>query len=68
MLQFIFIWPRYPCLLPLVVSKADGEITKDANQERLERMSRATEMEDLQAPQNFPLAPLSIKVLAFCDK
>ncbi|CAA0387843.1 unnamed protein product [Arabidopsis thaliana] len=43
------------------VSKADGEITKDANQERLERMSRATEMEDLQAPQNFPLAPLSIK-------
>ncbi|KAL9833131.1 General transcription and DNA repair factor IIH subunit TFB1-1 [Arabidopsis thaliana] len=45
------------------VSKADGEITKDANQERLERMSRATEMEDLQAPQNFPLAPLSIKTL-----
>ncbi|XP_020880079.1 probable RNA polymerase II transcription factor B subunit 1-3 isoform X1 [Arabidopsis lyrata subsp. lyrata] len=43
------------------VSKADGEITKDANQERLERMSLATEMEDLQAPQNFPLAPLSIK-------
>ncbi|XP_020881560.1 probable RNA polymerase II transcription factor B subunit 1-3 isoform X2 [Arabidopsis lyrata subsp. lyrata] len=32
-----------------------------ANQERLERMSRAAEMEDLQAPQNFPLAPLSIK-------
>ncbi|CAL9245538.1 unnamed protein product [Arabidopsis halleri] len=43
------------------VSKADDEITTDANQERLERMSRAAEMEDLQAPQNFPLAPLSIK-------
>ncbi|CAA7015445.1 unnamed protein product [Microthlaspi erraticum] len=43
------------------VSKADGESTKDANQERLARMSRAAEMEDLQAPQNFPLAPLSIK-------
>ncbi|ESQ29893.1 hypothetical protein EUTSA_v10011333mg [Eutrema salsugineum] len=43
------------------VSKADGETTKDANQDRLERMSRTAEMEDLQAPQNFPLAPLSIK-------
>ncbi|KAF2560217.1 hypothetical protein F2Q70_00015728 [Brassica cretica] len=43
------------------VSKADGETTKDANQERLARMSRVAEMEDLQAPQNFPLAPLSIK-------
>uniref|UniRef100_M4FB51 BSD domain-containing protein n=1 Tax=Brassica campestris TaxID=3711 RepID=M4FB51_BRACM len=43
------------------VSKADGETTKDANQERLARMSRLAEMEDLQAPQNFPLAPLSIK-------
>ncbi|ANM59715.1 BSD domain (BTF2-like transcription factors, Synapse-associated proteins and DOS2-like proteins) [Arabidopsis thaliana] len=43
------------------VSKADGETTKDANQERLERMSRVAGMEDLQAPQNFPLAPLSIK-------
>ncbi|AAF79503.1 F20N2.15 [Arabidopsis thaliana] len=47
---------------PLLVSKADGETTKDANQERLERMSRVAGMEDLQAPQNFPLAPLSIKV------
>jgi transcription initiation factor TFIIH subunit 1 len=46
---------------PLLVSKADGETTKDANQERLERMSRVAGMEDLQAPQNFPLAPLSIK-------
>ncbi|CAE5960254.1 unnamed protein product [Arabidopsis arenosa] len=43
------------------VSKADGETTKDANLERLERMSRLAGMEDLQAPQNFPLAPLSIK-------
>ncbi|KAJ0242803.1 BSD domain-containing protein [Hirschfeldia incana] len=43
------------------VSKADGETNKDANQERLARMSRVAEMEDLQAPQNFPLAPLSIK-------
>ncbi|EOA39966.1 hypothetical protein CARUB_v10008654mg [Capsella rubella] len=43
------------------VSKADGETGKDANQERLERMSRVAGMEDLQAPQNFPLAPLSIK-------
>ncbi|CAH2033440.1 unnamed protein product [Thlaspi arvense] len=43
------------------VSKADGESNKDANQERLARMSRAAEMEDLQAPQNFPLAPLCIK-------
>ncbi|CAN8239025.1 unnamed protein product [Cochlearia groenlandica] len=43
------------------VSKSDGEITKEASQERLERISRVAEMEDLQAPQNFPLAPLSIK-------
>lgn len=49
-------------ILPLLVSKADGETTKDANQERLERISRVAGMEDLQAPQNFPLAPLSIKV------
>ncbi|VVA94579.1 unnamed protein product [Arabis nemorensis] len=39
------------------VSKADSE----ANQERLERISRVAGMEDLQAPQNFPLALLSIK-------
>ncbi|KFK27797.1 hypothetical protein AALP_AA8G430700 [Arabis alpina] len=39
------------------VSKADSE----ANQERLERISRVAGMEDLQEPQNFPLAPLSIK-------
>ncbi|XP_010542494.1 PREDICTED: probable RNA polymerase II transcription factor B subunit 1-1 isoform X2 [Tarenaya hassleriana] len=43
------------------VGKADDGTSKDANQERLERMSRMAEMEDLQAPQNFPLAPLSIK-------
>ncbi|CAH2064259.1 unnamed protein product [Thlaspi arvense] len=43
------------------VSKAGGGSTKDANQERLARMSRAAEMEDLQAPQNLPLAPLCIK-------
>ena len=61
----IFLWPHYLYLLPLVVSKADGETTKDANQERLARMSRLAEMEDLQAPQNFPLAPLSIKVRLF---
>ncbi|KAL1189474.1 General transcription and DNA repair factor IIH subunit TFB1-1 [Cardamine amara subsp. amara] len=43
------------------VNKADGDTTKEANQERWERMSRVAGMEDLQAPQNFPLAPLSIK-------
>ncbi|CAL9226481.1 unnamed protein product [Arabidopsis halleri] len=47
--------------LSCYLSKADGETTKDANQERLERMSKSAEMEDLQAPQNFPLAPFSIK-------
>ncbi|XP_077237509.1 general transcription and DNA repair factor IIH subunit TFB1-1-like isoform X2 [Tasmannia lanceolata] len=33
----------------------------NANQERLERVSRMTEIEDLQAPRNPPLAPLCIK-------
>ncbi|KAF2607984.1 hypothetical protein F2Q68_00046135 [Brassica cretica] len=36
--------------------KADCEATKDANQE------------NLQAPQNFPLAPFSIKVWLLIDK
>ncbi|CAN8288630.1 unnamed protein product [Cochlearia groenlandica] len=41
--------------------KANGETNKDANKERLERMSQVAEMEDLQAPSNPPLALLSIK-------
>ena len=38
------------------------ESDENAKQERLDRISRMTEMEDLQAPHDHPLAPLCIKV------
>lgn len=43
------------------------ELAKDASdgnihQERLDRITRMAEMEDLQAPREPPVAPLSIKV------
>ncbi|KAK9152344.1 hypothetical protein Syun_010653 [Stephania yunnanensis] len=39
-----------------------NEISEEnANQERSERLARMAEIEDLQAPRNYPLAPLCIK-------
>ncbi|XP_022731034.1 probable RNA polymerase II transcription factor B subunit 1-1 isoform X3 [Durio zibethinus] len=38
-----------------------GESDGDASWERLDRVSRMTEIEDLQGPNNLPLAPLCIK-------
>ncbi|XP_021887908.1 probable RNA polymerase II transcription factor B subunit 1-1 [Carica papaya] len=43
------------------VSRANVEIDGGENQERLDRISRMTEMEDLQAPRDPPLAALCIK-------
>ncbi|XXG84813.1 hypothetical protein AAC387_Pa11g0038 [Persea americana] len=40
---------------------ATGSSNENQNQERLERVSRMTEIEDLQAPRSLPLAPLCIK-------
>lgn len=40
---------------------ATGSSDENQNQERLERVSRMTEIEDLQAPRSLPLAPLCIK-------
>lgn len=43
--------------------KSDGSVT----QERLERITRMTEIEDLQGPRDLPFAPLCIKVLFYCQ-
>ncbi|XWS73786.1 hypothetical protein CRYUN_Cryun02cG0159300 [Craigia yunnanensis] len=42
-------------------SSTKGESDGDTSQERLDRVSRMTEIEDLQRPNNLPLAPLCIK-------
>lgn len=42
-------------------SSNKGEFDGDTNRERLDRLSRMTEIEDLQRPNNLPLAPLCIK-------
>ncbi|XVF19568.1 hypothetical protein REPUB_Repub11eG0122500 [Reevesia pubescens] len=42
-------------------SSIKGESDGDTSRERLRRVSRMTEIEDLQGPNNLPLAPLCIK-------
>nr|KJB09168.1 hypothetical protein B456_001G127200 [Gossypium raimondii] len=44
-------------------SSNKGESDGDISRERLDRLSRMTEIEDLQGPNTLPLAPLCIKVL-----
>ncbi|GLT73822.1 hypothetical protein SLA2020_456550 [Shorea laevis] len=41
--------------------QVDGESDKDSNQEKLDRISRMTEIEDLHNSRDLPLAPLCIK-------
>ncbi|KAM3696025.1 hypothetical protein ACJW31_06G006600 [Castanea mollissima] len=43
------------------LAQSRQESDENAKQERLDRISRMTEMEDLQAPHDHPLAPLCIK-------
>ncbi|KAG2250261.1 hypothetical protein Bca52824_080397 [Brassica carinata] len=45
----------------LTLAKQVSKATKDAYQERLEKLSRAIVMEDLKEPQNFSFVPLSTK-------
>ncbi|KAK7847071.1 general transcription and dna repair factor iih subunit tfb1-1, partial [Quercus suber] len=44
------------------LAQSRQESDENAKQERLDRISRMTEMEDLQAPHDHPFAPLCIKV------
>ena len=62
----------YTCVCPdscilLAVEAANEKSEGSVNQERSERISRMTEIEDLQAPRDLPLAPLCIKVLHPCS-
>jgi transcription initiation factor TFIIH subunit 1 len=46
----------------LTAEPPSTSIVDDANRERLVKVARMTEIEDLQAPQSLPYAPLCIKV------
>uniref|UniRef100_A0A2N9FM47 BSD domain-containing protein n=1 Tax=Fagus sylvatica TaxID=28930 RepID=A0A2N9FM47_FAGSY len=50
-----------PRIVAEALAQSRQESDENAKQERLDRISRMTEMEDLQAPHDHPLAPLCIK-------
>ncbi|XP_015881811.2 general transcription and DNA repair factor IIH subunit TFB1-1 [Ziziphus jujuba] len=50
-----------PRIVAQALVRSRPETNENASQERLERISRMTEIEDLQAPHDHPFAPLCIK-------